>query len=78
VEIRYLSAEHEVHVFCLGDGAQDFSNIDAVQWFCDEIPPHVQERVPEANLMIFGSRPVAAVRRLRFGQFHARVPLGSP
>jgi sugar transferase (PEP-CTERM/EpsH1 system associated) len=26
-EIRHLSARHEVHVFCLGDGSQDLDNI---------------------------------------------------
>lgn len=26
-EIRHLSTKHEVHVFCLGDGAQDLDNI---------------------------------------------------
>jgi sugar transferase (PEP-CTERM/EpsH1 system associated) len=26
-EIRHLSARHEVHVFCLGDGSQDLANI---------------------------------------------------
>jgi sugar transferase (PEP-CTERM/EpsH1 system associated) len=41
-----------------------FPNVDAVLWFCDEILPVVQGRVPEANLTICGSQPVAAVRRL--------------
>jgi sugar transferase (PEP-CTERM/EpsH1 system associated) len=41
-----------------------FPNVDAVLWFCDEILPVVQGRVPEANLTICGSHPVAAVRRL--------------
>src|SRR5215471_15481352 len=26
-QIRYLSAKHEVHVFCLGDGPRDHDNI---------------------------------------------------
>jgi sugar transferase (PEP-CTERM/EpsH1 system associated) len=30
-EIRHLAAQHEVHVFCLGDGAQDLTNISGLQ-----------------------------------------------
>ena len=29
--IRHLSAQHEVHVFCLGDGVQDLANISGLQ-----------------------------------------------
>ncbi|MBV8936775.1 MAG: hypothetical protein JO095_13365, partial [Alphaproteobacteria bacterium] len=29
--IRHLAARHEVHVFCLGDGAQDVANISGLQ-----------------------------------------------
>ncbi len=46
-------------------GVMDYRpNIDAVMWFCDEILPAIRAEIPEANLMICGSRPVAAVRRL--------------
>lgn len=41
-----------------------FPNVDAVTWFCDEILPVVQAQVPEASLIICGSRPTAAVSRL--------------
>ena len=30
-EIRHLSTEHEVHVFCLGDGARDLGNIPGLR-----------------------------------------------
>jgi sugar transferase (PEP-CTERM/EpsH1 system associated) len=30
-EIRHLSTQHEVHVFCLGDGAADLDNISGLQ-----------------------------------------------
>jgi sugar transferase (PEP-CTERM/EpsH1 system associated) len=30
-QIRHLAARHEVHVFCLGDGVQDLSNISGLQ-----------------------------------------------
>ncbi|MGC2202695.1 MAG: TIGR03087 family PEP-CTERM/XrtA system glycosyltransferase, partial [Stellaceae bacterium] len=46
-------------------GVMDYRpNIDAVMWFCDDILPAIRAEIPEANLMICGSRPVAAVRRL--------------
>src|SRR5437667_1728655 len=41
-----------------------FPNIDAVVWFCDEVLPLIHARMPEANFVICGSRPVRAVRRL--------------
>jgi len=41
-----------------------FPNIDAVLWFCDEVLPLVRAQIPEANFIICGSRPVAAVRQL--------------
>jgi sugar transferase (PEP-CTERM/EpsH1 system associated) len=49
-------------VFC---GAMDYhSNVDAVQYFHDEILPLVRQEVPEAQLRIVGSNPAPAVRRL--------------
>jgi polysaccharide biosynthesis protein PslH len=30
-EIRHLAAQHEMHVFCLGDGVQDLANISGLQ-----------------------------------------------
>ena len=39
-------------------------NVDAVLWFCDEILPIIQAKIPEASLTICGSNPTAAVRRL--------------
>jgi polysaccharide biosynthesis protein PslH len=41
-----------------------FPNIDAAVWFCNEILPIVQAQIPEANFVICGSRPTAAVQRL--------------
>jgi sugar transferase (PEP-CTERM/EpsH1 system associated) len=41
-----------------------FPNVDAVEWFCDEILPLVQKRIPEASLTICGDRPTAAVKSL--------------
>jgi len=40
-------------------GAMDWMpNVDAVGYFCDEIWPRVQERVPEARFRIVGRNPV--------------------
>ena len=46
-------------------GVMDYRpNIDAVVWFCNEILPIVQTKIPAANFTICGSRPAPAVRRL--------------
>lgn len=46
-------------------GAMDYwANVDAVQWFADEVLPTVNERNPAAKFYIVGSRPADAVRRL--------------
>jgi len=46
-------------------GKMDYRpNIDAMQWFCDEILPLVQRRVPEFTLSIVGQNPVSAVQKL--------------
>jgi sugar transferase (PEP-CTERM/EpsH1 system associated) len=36
-EIRHLAAQHEVHVFCLGDGAQDLANISGLQCYAASV-----------------------------------------
>ncbi|MGC1887055.1 MAG: hypothetical protein WA709_13320, partial [Stellaceae bacterium] len=35
--IRHLSAQHEVHVFCLGDGVQDLANISGLQAYAKSV-----------------------------------------
>ena len=35
--IRHLSAGHEVHVFCLGDGVQDLANISGLQAYAKSV-----------------------------------------
>lgn len=46
-------------------GVMDYRpNIDAVVWFCDQILPVIQAKIPEAHLTICGNRPALAVRRL--------------
>src|SRR5271170_2581851 len=36
-EIRHLSATHEVHVFCLGDGARDLDNIPGLRAYAKSV-----------------------------------------
>jgi len=46
-------------------GAMDYwPNVDAVQWFCDEVFPQLRTRFPELRFYIVGSRPAPAVQAL--------------
>jgi sugar transferase (PEP-CTERM/EpsH1 system associated) len=46
-------------------GAMDYwPNVDAVQWFCDEVFPVLRQRVPDLRFYIVGSRPAPAVQAL--------------
>ena len=46
-------------------GIMDYApNVEAATWFCNEVWPLVRERAPEAQFLIVGARPIAAVRRL--------------
>jgi sugar transferase (PEP-CTERM/EpsH1 system associated) len=46
-------------------GVMDYHpNVEGCRWFCDEILPTVQERVPGARLSIVGSHPTPEVERL--------------
>src|SRR5438445_3992985 len=36
-EIRHLSAQHEVHVFCLGDGNRDLDNISGLRDYAQTV-----------------------------------------
>jgi len=42
-----------------------FPNVDGIVWFTHEILPHIRQSVPEVELRIVGSNPVAAVEQLR-------------
>jgi len=39
-------------------------NVDSLRYFCREILPRIQERIPDVRLKIVGVRPIAAVRAL--------------
>jgi sugar transferase (PEP-CTERM/EpsH1 system associated) len=46
-------------------GAMDYwPNVDAVQWFCDEVFPLLRARFPELRFYIVGARPSPAVQAL--------------
>ena len=46
-------------------GVMDYlPNVDAAQWFCQEILPRVRQRRPRATFTICGARPTAAVKAL--------------
>lgn len=46
-------------------GVMDYlPNVDAVVWFCEQVLPAVQRKVPGATFTICGSRPSATVRAL--------------
>lgn len=54
--------DHDVMTFT---GAMDYwPNIDAVQWFANEIFPSIREAHPAARFYIVGARPTAAVTAL--------------
>ena len=58
-EIRHLSAQHEVHVFCLGDGAGDLDNIAGLSEYAKSVTA-----VPVSGLTI----KVRALSALIMGQ----------
>ncbi len=46
-------------------GVMDYyPNVEGCLWFCREILPRVQQRVPAAQLSIVGAHPTAQIRRL--------------
>ena len=72
VDTDYFSPEHEyVHPYPADEavivftGAMDYwPNIDAVQWFAQDILPSVRAKHPNATFYIVGSRPTAQVQEL--------------
>jgi sugar transferase (PEP-CTERM/EpsH1 system associated) len=72
VDTDYFSPhDHHVSPYAAGEralvftGAMDYwPNVDAVQWFCDEVFPQLRTRFPELRFYIVGSRPSPAVQAL--------------
>lgn len=55
-EIRHLSAAHEVHVFCLGDGVCDLGNLPGLQEYAATITA-VPLNVPKSRLRALAALP---------------------
>jgi len=56
---------HSQRPTVLFTGNMDYApNIDAVQWFAAEIWPQITAKLPRAEFVIAGQRPVSAVRAL--------------
>lgn len=61
----YLNPYLENEVVLVFTGAMDYwPNIDAVQWFAEEIFPSIRKSIPAASFYIVGSRPTAHVHEL--------------
>jgi polysaccharide biosynthesis protein PslH len=59
---RSAPTERPCLVFC---GVMNYTpNIDGVLWFCQNVWPAVRGRRPDAELLVVGSDPVPAIRRL--------------
>lgn len=72
VDTDYFSPEHDLaSPYAPGEralvftGAMDYwPNVDAVQWFCDEVFPVLRRQDPELRFYIVGSRPAPQVQAL--------------
>jgi len=72
VDTEYFSPEHAfASPYAAGEralvftGAMDYwPNVDAVQWFCDEVFPALRAQDPALSFYIVGSRPNAQVQAL--------------
>ena len=72
VDTDYFSPEHELANPYAPDerplvftGAMDYwPNVDAVQWFCDEVFPLLRRQDPDLRFYIVGSRPAPRVQAL--------------
>ena len=53
-EIRHLSTAHEVHVFCLGDGAGDLDNIPGLRAYAKSVTA-IPVRGPTSRLRALGA-----------------------
>lgn len=72
VDTDYFSPEHDLaSPYAPGEralvftGAMDYwPNVDAVQWFCDEVFPLLRRQDPDLRFYIVGSRPAPQVQAL--------------
>jgi sugar transferase (PEP-CTERM/EpsH1 system associated) len=67
VDLRFLvpqaaAAASPVVVFC---GVMNYTpNVEGALWFCEKVWPAIRSRRPDAQLLLVGSDPVAALRQL--------------
>jgi sugar transferase (PEP-CTERM/EpsH1 system associated) len=55
-------AERPIVVFC---GVMNYTpNVDGAQWFCEHVWPRIRAQRPDAELLLVGSHPARAIRRL--------------
>ena len=60
---------------CTFWGRLDFGpNIQALEWFCHRVWPHVRHKVPNARFTIYGFQPTPAVTRLAGQEGIALIP----
>jgi sugar transferase (PEP-CTERM/EpsH1 system associated) len=68
VDTNYFGPDDSADVdadLCVFTGKMDFRpNVDAVQWFCDNVWPRVRRERPTARFAIVGRDPSPAVRAL--------------
>ncbi|MBV9203395.1 MAG: TIGR03087 family PEP-CTERM/XrtA system glycosyltransferase [Alphaproteobacteria bacterium] len=73
--IRHLAARHEVHVFCLGDGAQDVANISGLQCHVNSIiaAPVTEVTIKLRALNALATGSPLSVAALNEGRLHRAI-----
>ncbi|MBV9685715.1 MAG: hypothetical protein JO096_00695, partial [Alphaproteobacteria bacterium] len=73
--IRHLAARHEVHVFCLGDGAQDVANISGLQSHVNSIiaAPVTEVTIKLRALNALATGSPLSVAALNEGKLHRAI-----
>ena len=69
VNVEYFCPQPNEHLSssrrCVFVGALDYRpNVEGLNWFCQNVWPAVYRQLPEAEFLIVGRRPTAAVKRL--------------
>ena len=74
-EIRHLSARHDVHVFCLGDGARDLDNVEGLREYARSVtavPVGSTKIMWRALKALFAGQPLS-VAALNEAKLHAAI-----
>ncbi len=68
VDLNYFSPRNDIEpdpYTCVFMGALDYrANVTGLEWFCNEVWPHLRPDYPNSEFRIVGRRPVARVRAL--------------